>query len=178
MACGCRHLEVTQRPEAPDCWIHFSVSGWPEVCRAHTKHVNKCEKRIIPELKDIMSWMMARESNHTYQIYLEPIWREKSSHLGIYSIINPQVCMLLSMSQWSGIRRAFENKNWKAGKEIAEQSDPYAELWGYSIKRVLCIFRTIWESQNETNWVGVKHVFYKRTIFKPPIWSTPHFQNC
>jgi len=37
MACGQGHFEARQRPEAPEYWHHLSVSGWPEVCRAHTK---------------------------------------------------------------------------------------------------------------------------------------------
>jgi len=37
LACGRRHFQAKQRPEAPECWLQLSVSGWPEVCRARTK---------------------------------------------------------------------------------------------------------------------------------------------
>ena len=62
MACGRRHFEARQRPEAPECWRHFSVSGWPEVCRAHTKACKQVWAKNYSRTKwhylvKITSWM-------------------------------------------------------------------------------------------------------------------------
>ena len=62
MACGHRHFEARQRPEAPECWRHFSVSGWPEVCRARTKACkqvweNNYSRPKQHYLVNITSWM-------------------------------------------------------------------------------------------------------------------------
>ena len=72
------HFDARQRPEAPECWRHLSVSGWPEVCRARIKkHVNKCrEQRIIPELNGIIfitSWILY---NHISLSQKEPYLRK------------------------------------------------------------------------------------------------------
>jgi len=37
MACRCRHYEARQKPEAPECWHHLTISSSPEICRASTK---------------------------------------------------------------------------------------------------------------------------------------------
>ena len=37
MACGCRHFEARQRPDARECWRHLNASDSPEVCGARTK---------------------------------------------------------------------------------------------------------------------------------------------
>jgi len=55
MACGRRHFEARQRPEAPGCWRHFSVSRWPEVCRARTEACKQVwAKNQEPELNGII----------------------------------------------------------------------------------------------------------------------------
>jgi len=69
MACWRRHFEARQRPEAPECWRHLSISGWLEVCRAHQKHVNKCELRIIPELNGIILLKLRHEWYTTISIW-------------------------------------------------------------------------------------------------------------
>jgi len=70
MACGCRHFEARQRPEAPECWFNFSVSGWPEVCRALQKHVNKCDQIIIPELNIIILLKLRHEIFTTISVWV------------------------------------------------------------------------------------------------------------
>jgi hypothetical protein len=66
MACGRHHFEGRRIPEAPECWRHFSVSGWPEV----QKHVNKCEQKIIPELYGIILLKLHHEWHTTISIWL------------------------------------------------------------------------------------------------------------
>ena len=56
------HFETRQRPEAPECWRHFSVSGWPEICRARTKACKQVWTKNYSRTKwdylvKIASWM-------------------------------------------------------------------------------------------------------------------------
>ena len=62
MARGRRHFE------APECWRLFSVSGWPEVCRASTKackqvwakNYSRTERHYLVK---ITSWMIYNQIN-------------------------------------------------------------------------------------------------------------------
>jgi len=52
MAYGRHHFEV--------CWRHFSVSGWPEVCRAHTckqvraKNYSRTKRHYLVKITSLM----------------------------------------------------------------------------------------------------------------------------
>jgi len=59
MASGCHHFEAKQGPEAHEWWRHIrtSHSAYPVDLKSVEpvqKHVDKCEKRIIPELNGII----------------------------------------------------------------------------------------------------------------------------
>jgi len=70
MACRRRHFEARQRREAPECWRHFSVSGWPEVCRARTKACKQVwVQRIIPEQNGIISLKLHHEWHTTVSVW-------------------------------------------------------------------------------------------------------------
>jgi len=68
MACGSRHFEARQRPEAPECWRHFSVSEWPEGCiacikaflKVWAKNYSRTERQY---LVNITSWMIYNHIN-------------------------------------------------------------------------------------------------------------------
>jgi len=64
MACGWWHFEARHRPEAAECWRHLSVSGWPEVCRAHTiackqvwaKNYSRTKQHYLVKITTISVW--------------------------------------------------------------------------------------------------------------------------
>ena len=78
MACGRRHFEARQRPEAPEYWRHFSVSGWHEVCRAHTKTCKQqWAKNYSRTIRHYLNKNYVMNDVQLYQFEPEGTWQEE-----------------------------------------------------------------------------------------------------
>jgi len=97
MACGCHHFEARQRQEVPECWRHFSISSWPEVCRAHTIACKQVSAKNYSRTKwhylvKITSWMTY---NHINLSQKEPDKRKMNQNGSEISLRETIICVSL-----------------------------------------------------------------------------------
>ena len=111
MACGHRPFEARQWQEAPECWRHFSVSGWPQVCRAHTTACKQVWAKNYSRTKQlylvkIASWMIYNHINLSQKVPDKRKMIQKAQILTLKRNYNPRhsisVCSFTSSNLVSG----------------------------------------------------------------------------
>jgi len=150
MVYGCCHFQARQIPEAPECWHHFSISGWPEVYRVRTK----AYKQVWAKNYSRTKWHYLVKCT-SWMTYNHMSFRQKEADKRNYYSRETIIRISLESSDMSISVFSFPPSNLASGTAIRR---PSSDLDYFHICMILGIFRDY--------YYGMFGYCYKHYIFK------------